>query len=291
MIIQKIKFRGKNLYATSEQISAGNILAVSKAELWELETHSASEEMQTRHGLTNTQNLLGERKITLEGVIIAESASKRSELMKELDQTFAPQIQVSFGEDASLPLYFEDAGENRWCVYAQVSKLPQKTDDASDPNLLSWTVELTAHDPFIYSAVKFSTEDVNRTQGLSTPLTLAAGFTEGWKTLNYNGTVPGDLEIKITATEDDATDGQIKIYNLTTGEIFQINEVEMNAGDVLNVDTPNRKITLNDADITYKKSTSSSWPALLTGENNLRVDTNIESVRATVNYTWREVWL
>lgn len=290
MLIQKIKFRGKNLYATSEQIAEGNILAVAKAELWELETRNGSEEIQTRHGLTNAPALLGKRKITLEGVIIAESASKRSELLKELDRTFAPEAQVSFGVDANLPLYFEDAEGKRWCVYAQVSKLPQKTDDPSDVNLLTWKVELQATDPFIYSAASYTAEDVNRTQGLTLPTSTSCGFTQGWKTLDYAGTLAGDLQITLTATADNATDGQIKIYNLTSGEIFQINEVEMNTGDVLVIDTENRKITLNEADITYKKS-GGGWPSLAPGENQIRTDTNVENVRVNVIYAWREVWL
>ncbi len=290
MIIQKVKFRGKNLYATSEQVIAGNIIALSKAEMWEIETHRSGEELQTRHGFAKSPALLGRRKITLEGVIIAESEIRRSALMKELDQTFAPQMQISFGEDVSLPLYFEDAEGKRWCVYVQVSKLPQKTDDIHDPNLLTWKVELTADDPFIYSAVLHTTSDVNRTQGLSLPTSLECGFTESWKTLNYAGTIPNNLNVTITATENNATDGQVKIYNLTSGEVFQVNNLEMNTGDVLVINSEERMITLNGVDVTYKK-VGSTWPNLLTGDNQLRTDTNIESVRATVQYSWREVWL
>lgn len=290
MIIQKVKYRGKNLYATSEQLSSGNLIALNQAELWEISTHQSGEELQTRHGVSNSPALLGSRKITLEGVIIAESETKRSELIKELDQTFAPQIQVNFGEDGNLPLYFEDAEEKRWCIYAQVSKLPQKTSSLDDPNMVSWKVELIANDPFIYSAASYTADDTNRTQSLSLPISLGDEFTEGWKTLTYAGTIPNDLNISITTTEDNATDGQLKIYNLTSGEVFQIEELELDEGDVLVINTTDRMITLNDEDITYKK-VGATWPNLIPGENQLRIDTNVESVRLSAEYSWREMWV
>jgi len=291
MLVQKIKFRGRNLYATNEQVAEGNLLAVAKAELWEIQTRNSSEEVQTRHGLTLAPALLGERKITLEGVILAENAIKRSELSKELDRIFAPPMQINLGESTDFPLYFEDAEGIRWYVYAQVKKLPQKNTDLNDPNLLTWTVELVAHDPFIYSAIVHTAVDTNRTQGASCPVSLSCGFTEGWKTFSYAGTLPNQLNVTLTATADSATDGQVRIYNLTSGEYFQINEVELDIGDCLVVDSEKRKITLNGADITYKKASGTSWPSLITGTNQIRTDTNVESIRVDVAYSWREIWL
>lgn len=156
------------------------------------------------------------------------------------------------------------------------------------PTKSPFSLTLIALDATIYdaSAGGMHTATVNRAGGggltwpLTWPLTWAGG--SGPTTVSNTGPVIIYPVITLTGSMTNPI-----ITNQTTGQFFALSPFTTGSSDVLVIDMKNRTVLLNGSSVLPARVTTSTWWALLSGNNviNLTTASSGDTVVATVQ--WR----
>lgn len=156
------------------------------------------------------------------------------------------------------------------------------------PNTAPFSLTLIAADPIIYD------NSAGGTMSATVNLSIGGGVTWpiSWTPVTW---APGAQPTVINNA------GQVNIYpvitltnqmtspvitNKTTGQFFSLSGLTTSAGDTVVIDMLNRTVLLNGGSVLPFVNTSSTWWALIPGNNSVALNTNnsADTVVATVTY-------
>lgn len=269
-----------NLLTLSALSNAGNFFIKGVTGLGIADIRSSSFLFSGRSGGLVTDQLLGFRIITING-IIGENAGTLAQHALDRKALFDA---LPIG--TTIPVYITTFSGETYRIDANVTDV--KAEYRQRGYTSDYLIQLTAGDPLFYSTDggDEQTATVNlqaQTGGYVTPYDLpvdwAAGAQPTIVTNSGNAIVFPVIEL-----HDEAHDPIIT--NQTTGETFAL-EISMADGDVIEIDMGNRTVTLNGSNIMGNRTADSTWWGLTPGDNSivLTSDTSDDNVYAVL--TWR----
>jgi len=216
-----------------------------------------------RDGGLVTQQFYGMRPITIIGTIVSGTCEQHELDRREL----AAALEIRKDLDVTIKLF-------TGATYKVKARRMQLDMPLVAPTFSDYKIELLCSDFLLYQndagAAFETTIQKVISGGYITPYVLPVEWEEGGtgKNIANNGTalIYPQIEFRDSATNP-------IIYNDTTGEFMQVN-LSMVDGDVLIIDMRERTILLNGGSVIANKSAASTWWALDTGINKVRIDSD-----------------
>lgn len=284
-----LMFETLQLPVFTADVWAGNTIDPDGVEWWVTKEEGWASTPDMRLDLTNRPRRDGAfdapgfrapRVITLEGIAIAPSWEAK-ELAKN-------RLAAAFADTSALaPFQVREQLFSRQ-VMARLSA-PAKIVDRTRTTF-EWTLQVTAPDP-----VRLSSDAHQATcglpqpsSGLTFPLTFPLRFGDpvgGSLVATNRGSTPALPHWQIYGPCDTPT-----ITHLTSGArlAFQIN---LGAGDVLDVDVSARTVFLGTASRRWTLLPSSTWFGLAPGDNPIGFASPSPNVSASLTAYWRDAWI
>lgn len=186
---------------------------------------------------------------------------------------------------ADVPLVFKRPGE----VKKQVLVRPRKRDFPSDGDvamgLSKGSLNWLAGDPRIYSLVE------NHNQ-----IVLPAGDASGQAVVHNSGDFHGYARFVLSG---DGSNPRIAVSGQTADPLDGTNwngqttalDIDMGAGDVLQIIPKTRNILLNGASAYHYRRNDNQWWELMPGDNTVTFDRADTTGQQTLDIYWYDVWL
>lgn len=207
------------------------------------------------------------KKITVQGYV---TGSTKAVLENNLD-TLKKYLSGSANT-----ITIDYAGSSRTYTYEMTSFSSGRK--GTDVTLASYTTELTVNDVFGKAAAQSS-----KILSAQTSKALLASFTS-------DGTFAPEPTYLITLNSADGL-SSIKVFGVD-GNYIRVADPKFTAGDMILVDTPNRRIvkTTNTAD-TYEEDFTGLFPASTLGGNNLQFTFSASHVNYNIDVSWFDRYL
>jgi len=226
-----------------------------------LDVSDNQSEVQGFHGVKLSPTFARGRRVTLEGIIIADDRIKSSQAIDYLESLFALQWVPSQVE--LLPFIVTDEQDRRWELQAKIKEplsIEINDDDWQDWANRRWRVVLQSEDPRYYNT------DEQEIDGAEWYLWGVKLWVKLWTKLNdyFNEiqvlagwNIDAPLKITITATWDINT--PLLIKNLSNNTFFWL-DIDAVAWDVIVVDSNTNTATKNGSNILANRISWSTWP-------------------------------
>lgn len=269
-----------NLLTLSALSNAGNFFIKGVTGLGMADIRTSSFLFSGRSGGLVTEQLLGFRVITING-IIGENAGTLAQ--HALDrQAFFDALTIG----TTIPVYITTFSGETYRIDANVTDV--KAEYRQRGYTSDFLIQLTAGDPLFYSTDGGDEQSaiVNRTienGGYVTPYILPVIWDIGGQpTIVTNS---GNAVVYPVITIHDTTHDPI-LTNQATGEQFAMS-INTNDGDELVIDMLNRTVKLNGSDVIGNKVDGSTWFGLMVGDNPIRFDTDTVGDNGYAEVVWR----
>ena len=268
MIWKSFEYNGQTISRTTWDFRVGLDVVQWKS----LDVSDEQQNVQGFHGIKLSPTFARGRRITLEGVIVADDHVWSSKAIDYLEGLFA--LQWNPNQVDLLPFIVTDEQDRRWqldCKIKEPLSIDIGDDDWMEWSNRRWRVVLQSEDPKYYNADQ-------KTNAWSE---WFFGWVKLWAKLwfkmdNYFNeiqilniwNIATPLEITITATGDINTPLMIK--NITDGTFFGL-DVDAVVWDVIVVNWKTFEATKNGVNIKAQRIAWSTWPKA-TGTTYLSIE-------------------
>lgn len=284
LMAYNVRYNGLNFISNPNFKQAWWFLCLKEFSFYEVATQSSSEKYAIRHGEYVSPTLLKNRRIRFLFDIIANSEQERRALLNQVQKAFAPESNPSpFNENLWKDLSFMDVnGEVRKCK-CQIYKWIELSDFANEKWV--WiSAEVITDNYYMKSGQEYSQTLSNTLPWIKLQTKLPFQRTY-YRVINYDGSIETPLTIDMTILDNTATKfpyNKIKVVfrngneNLQALHIENVNDLWMNAWDIIRIDTEKRRCFFvnsdGEEDITGLVTLWSSRPVLLNGTNQIWID-------------------
>ena len=269
-----------NILTLSALANAGNFFIKGVTGLGVADIRTSSFLFSGRPGGLITEQLLGFRVITING-IIGENAGTLAQ--HALDRkAFFDALPIG----STIPVYITTFSGETYRIDANVTDV--KAEYRQRGYTSDFLIQLTAGDPLFYSTDGGDEQSaiVNRTidnGGYVTPYILPVIWDIGGQPTIVSNS--GNAVVYPVITIHDTTHDPI-LTNQSTGEQFAMS-INTNDGDELVIDMLNRTVKLNGSDVIGNKVEGSTWFGLMIGDNPIRFDTDTVEDDGYAEVVWR----
>lgn len=243
-----------------------------------------TEDQSGEDGAYANSHHYGGRSITITGGIKATTPTAFYTARKNLQNALAVS-RSSLGAPIPKVLKFTTRDDLQCQIDVFVKNITILTKQY---NYIPFKIDLFAPSPFLLAQTATTiTLGAGSSGGLVYPYAYPVdyGANNSIVTTTNNGTGPAHMTITYSGLLTDPV-----LTNSTTGEYLSIDK-NMIAGDVMNIDTALKTITLNSAPALSLKSLASSWLTLATGENILQLTTSSSTDTGTASITYRDTYI
>lgn len=257
MIWKSFEFNGTTISKTTWDFRVGLDVVQWK----QLDVSDEQQNVQWYHWVKLSPTFARGRRITLEGIIVADDHVWSSKAIDFLDQLFALQWNPSQVE--LLPFIVTDEQDRRWQVNCKIKEplsIDISDDDWMEGTNRRWRVVLQSEDPRYYNA----------DQTTKTWAEWFFGWVKLWAKLWFSmdeyfneiqilniWNIATPLEITITATWDINT--PLMIRNITDGTFFGL-DIDAFSWDVIVINSNDFTATKNGVNIKAQRIAGSTWP-------------------------------
>lgn len=226
-----------------------------------------------------------ERRITIEGTMVAKTKEKAVEMRRKLSSLVSP-VRNNYNVVIAKELFLEDFDGAQYKLDVVVNGL--NAPRSSGMLVSDWQFDLIAKDWRIFSMAEKSVIFTQIQGGyfsipFSIPFSFEGGTGEPTAIMNDGDTVtPFRWVVNGPATNP-------TLVNTTTGQFIQVNTV-IGVGDKLIVDTAKQTVTINGANGMQFVSGNSNFFELDPGETVLTITTAVPSEEPVSQLFWRDAF-
>jgi len=258
LLVWNIKYRWYKFDYSQKQITDRQnrkFFSLQNFSFFYVDTKSEETPYKLKHWISSwfTQNTT--RKITMNFTAFATDEKNRWDLLRTVNRIFEPPVNPSDTNKWFYEMEFTDPNNITWNFNAKVISRP-KESDFSNSQWIDFEVELVVENwSCIYWRELQTLSDRNYIVGFPLPTPLWESFWYYSSTqINYQGISDSYVKCKITALQDNATDGYILIRSIGVNNSLTtlfINNTNLNLWDIIEIDPSNNLVTLNGVDITW----------------------------------------
>lgn len=236
-----------------------------------LDVSDSQQDVQWFHGVKLSPTFARGRRITLEGIIIADDRVWSSKAIDYLESLFALQWVPSQVE--LLPFIVTDDQDRRWELQAKIKEplsLDINDDDWQDWATRRWRVVLQSEDPRYYNTDEQEVIGAEWNYwGVKLWVKLWTKLDEYFNEIQVisNGNIESPLTITLTALSD--INQPITIKNITDNTFFWL-DIDAVAWDIIVVDSNNLTATKNGTNVLANRVSWSVWPKAI-GTTNFSI--------------------
>lgn len=257
MIGKNFTFNGQAISTTTTDFRIGLDTVTWK----QLDVSDEQQNVQWFHGVRLSPTFARGRRITLEGIIMADDQVWSSKAIDFLENLFALQGVPSQVE--LLPFLVTDEQERVWEIHCKI-KEPLSIDIGDDDYLQGanrrWRVVLQSEDPRYYNANESTASGLEwYFGGVQLPVALWVPLSMEYNEIQVITIGNSDTPLKFTITAIGNIDAPLTIKNLSDDTFFGLN-IDAIAGDVIVVDTTKKVATKNGVNILANRVAGSTWP-------------------------------
>jgi len=266
-----------DLVTLSAQPNEGNFHIVGVTGLGASDIRTSSFLFSGRDGGLVTDQFLGFRTITVNGVIGSDTRDQH-----QLDRQ---ELLNAMPVGTTFPVYITSFSGRTYRIDCRLTDL--KMEYKPRGFMSDFLLQLTAGDPYFYSTDGGDEQSASVSRitegGYVTPYELPVEWEAGGAPTFV--TNAGDANyFPVITIFDEALNPSIT--NRATGEIFEV-ELSMADGDELVIDMSNRTVKLNGADVLGNKTDESVWWALIPGDNPIALNSDTSDDPVTAEVVWR----
>lgn len=242
----------------------------------EVDVNIESQKGPRQDGSTYIDNTLGNRAITIQGMIVTkDDPAEVKEARRKMQRVFNPklgEVVITYqgkeikGIVETTPIF--PSGQGNKGIYYQ-----------------RYLIHLLCHQPFWLDTYSESREMSYITGGLKFKLSLPTTFSyRGFRRKAINeGDVATPVEIEFTGPAINPT-----VSNLTTGEMMRVNRL-LDADDVLEISTAfgDKYVKINGQNAFHYIDLDSTFWQLQPGDNILSYTSNNDSINTKVIVRWK----
>lgn len=268
MIWKSFEFNSQTISQTTEDYRIWLDVVQWKS----LDVSDEQSNVQWFHGIKLSPTFARGRRITLEGVIIADDHIWSSKAIDRLETLFALQGTPDVVE--LLPFVVTDEQDRRWqlnCKIKEPLQIDIQDNDWMEWSTRRWRVVLQSEDPKYYNA------DLKTKDGAEWFFGWVKLWVKLWVAFNeyFNevqilniGNIATPLEITITATGE--INSPLMIKNITDGTFFGL-DIDAVAWDIIVINAKTFVATKNGVNIKANRIAWSTWPKA-TGTTYLSIE-------------------
>jgi len=256
MIGKSFEFNTQSIARTTADYQIGLDVVQWKG----LDVSDSQADVQGFHGIKLSPTYARGRRITLEGIIIADDHEGSSKGIDFLETLFALQ-----GIPSSIDLksfIVTDEQDRRWelqCKIKETLSIDIQDDDYMTGAIRRWRVVLQSEDPRYYNvAEQTETGAEGYIGGVKLGTTLGVKLNEYFNEIQIlaNGNIESPLKITITATGDINT--PLMVRNITSNTYFGL-DIGAVSGDIIVIDSNLKTATKNGINILANRIAGSNW--------------------------------
>lgn len=257
MIWKSFEFNGQTISKTTWDFRVGLDVVQWK----QLDVSDSQQDVQWFHGVKLSPTFARGRRITLEGIIVADTHEGSSMAIDYLETLFALQWVPSQVE--LLPFIVTDEQDRRWqlnCKIKEPLSIDISDNDWMEGTNRRWRVVLQSEDPRYYNVDE---QSVVWSEwyfwGIKLWAKLWAKLDEYFNEIQViaNWNIEAPLKITITATGDINT--PLTIKNLTDETFFGL-DIDAVAWDIIVINSNTLEATKNGINIKASRISWSTWP-------------------------------
>lgn len=230
-----------------------------------LDVSDEQQNVQGYHGVKLSPTFARGRRVTLEGIIIADDHEWSSMAIDYLETLFALQSTPDVVE--LLPFLVTDEQDREWqldCKVKEPLSIDITDEDYLEGTNRRWRVVLQSENPIYYNSVENTVNgDEWNFWGAKLWVKLWVALDEYLSEIQVNiegWNIETPLEITLTATGDINT--PLTIKNITTGTFFGL-DIDAVSWDVIVVNSRTFVATKNGVNIKANRVEWSTWPKAL----------------------------
>lgn len=255
---------GKNFTYNGQAISrtTGNYRIGLDVVQWkQLDVSDEQQNVQGFHGVKLSPTFARGRRVTLEGIIVADDHIGSSKAIDFLESLFALQGVPSQVE--LLPFLVTDEQDRVWKLNCKVKET--LSIDIGDYDYLQganrrWRVVLQSEDPRYYNYNESTASGLEwYFGGVQLPVALWVPLDMEYNEIQVITIGNSDTPLKFTLTASGNIDAPLTIKNLSNDTFFALN-IDAVAGDVIVVDSTTKTATKNGTNILANRVAWSTWP-------------------------------
>lgn len=257
MIGKSFEFNGTTISKTTWDFRVGLDVVQWK----QLDVTDEAQNVQWYHWVKLSPTFARGRRITLEGIIVADDHEKSSMAIDYLEELFALQWVPS--QVNLMPFIVTDEQDRQWKINCKIKEplsIDISDDDWREGTNRRWRVVLQSEDPRYYSVDEYGETGAEwHFGGVKFPVKFWVKFDEYFNEIQVNAQsqIEAPLIFTLTATGD--IDAPLLIKNLTDGTFFWL-DIDAVAWDVIVVDSNTYKVTKNWVNIKASRIEWSTWP-------------------------------
>lgn len=226
-----------------------------------LDVSDEQNNVQWFHGIKLSPTFARGRRITLEGVIIADTHTGSSKGIDYLESLFALQGIPSTVE--LLPFIVTDEQDRQWelnCKIKEPLQIDTQDNDWMEWSTRRWRVVLQSEDPRYYWVGEQSVVGAEwNFGGVKLWVKLWVKLNEYFNEIQINAEWNTETQLIITLTALGDINTPLMIKNITAGTFFAL-DVDAVAGDVIVINSKTFEATKNGANIKASRIEGSTWP-------------------------------
>lgn len=278
------------------------ILCLKEFSFYEVATSASSEKYAIRHGEYVSPTLLKNRRVRFLFDILADTEQERRALLNKVQRAFAPESNPSpFNKNLWKDLSFMDVDGNVRECKCQIYQWIQLSDFANEKWV--WiSAEVITDSAYMKSRQEFHQTITNTLSWIKLPTKLPFPRT-------YYGIIENEsameipLTITMTIADSDTSKypyDKIKIVfksewdEMRAFHLTDINELSLEVGDKITVDSENRRVYLENSDwtsdITGLVSVGSERPVLQGWSNQIWIDVWVRDTVITADIKRNKVF-
>lgn len=263
------------------------ILCLKEFSFYEVATSASSEKYAIRHGEYVSPTTLKNRRIRFLFDILADSEQERWTLLNKVQRAFAPESNPSpFNKNLWKDLSFMDVDGNVRECKCQIYQWIQLSDFANEKWV--WiSAEVITDSAYMKSRQEFHQTITNTQSWIKLPTKLPFPRTY-YRVIENESAMEIPLTITMTIADSDTSKypyDKIKIVfksewdEMRAFHLTDINELSLEVGDKITVDSEKRRVYLENGDgtndITWLVTVWSERPVLQGGDNQIWIDVGV----------------
>lgn len=278
------------------------ILCLKEFSFYEVATSASSEKYAIRHGEYVSPTTLKNRRIRFLFDILADSEQERWALLNKVQRAFAPESNPSpFNKNLWKDLSFMDVDGNVRECKCQIYQWIQLSDFANEKWV--WiSAEVITDSAYMKSRQEFHQTMTNTLSWIKLPTKLPFPRTY-YRVVENESAMEIPLTITMTIADSDTSKypyDKIKIVfkakwdEMRALHINGVNELELEIGDKITVDSEKRRVYLENvdgtSDITGLVTAGSERPVLQGGDNQIWIDVGVRDTVITADIKRNKVF-
>lgn len=248
---------------------------------------TSSGNLSGRHGGYVGAQFYGMRLITLTGRIFGSGTTAQAQV-QAMDAT-RKSLAAAVSGQGPFALNITTNGGALYTLNVYLDQLDMPV--SRTPNMCNYKLSLVAPDVNIYDnsagGALSATLPRATSGGFAWPITWPIVWNPGSTATDIvnTGSVVVYPMFTLTGIMTNPT-----ITNQTTGQFYTLQGLTTAATDVVTIDMKNRAVLLNDGSILPYMTSTSTWLALMTGDNSMTLQTTSSSDTVTCRVSWQAAY-